>query len=412
MLLVVLCNAALAGEVPKSSRVDMPHEKMTCRDCHQDAGHKTISPAPSCEGCHSDPKSKAPKAAHRGFTKLHMTRISCEACHIVESSNDGIRPGYIIIKGKILPVGEGGSVLHHDVAEPSRCLGANGCDDCHSRGSAFFFGLTTVDINGKQVRIPNYKAMRLDRAGVEFGIRRERYIKPFSGWLFVLVIALSAAHYGVFGPRRIKIPPEDPTIARFTFFERFVHALAVLSFLFLAITGMMFLLRIESPTSDLRSMHGHVGVLFTMAVIGMLAVWWKNALFVSCDIEWVRKLGGYLWIRGECPAEKFNAGQKLFYWLIVVLGGIVISVTGLILIDGRGAAPSWAFTLHDIAAAAIIAGIIGHAYLGLFANPGTIVGMIVGRVYHTWARYLYPNWLKMKEEAEETEPMRSAKPGP
>ncbi len=212
--------------------------------------------------------------------------------------------------------------------------------------------------------------------------------------VFVAVIIASIGHYLIFGPHRARVSPADPEILRFTPGERLVHLLALVSFVLLGITGMAFLFHLESPGSAIRTVHGWIGPLFVLAILGILVAWWKNALFVSCDKEWLFKLGGYLWIRGECPAEKFNAGQKLFYWMIVILGGATISATGVILLAGRGHSPSWVYTVHDVAAIAVIGGIIGHAYLSILANPGTIRSMLTGRVKRTWAEHHHPDWLK------------------
>ena len=47
------------------------------------------------------------------------------------------------------------------------------------------------------------------------------------------------------------------------------------------------------------------------------------------DVEWIKRGGG---IVGDDhpPAYRFNAGQKMIYW-IVVLGGAAVAVTGYVL---------------------------------------------------------------------------------
>ena len=51
----------------------------------------------------------------------------------------------------------------------------------------------------------------------------------------------------------------------------------------------------------------------------------------SYDKIWVRRKGGYLGHKGEVPAGRFNAGQKMFYWYTTAFG-IIISVSGVVLI--------------------------------------------------------------------------------
>ncbi len=229
------------------------------------------------------------------------------------------------------------------------------------------------------------------------GNLREKSLKPLAGWLFGLVIALSAAHYAVFGPRMVKPLQHDCVIVRFALCERLVHWLAMASFLFLAATGIMFLLRIE-PSGAMRTAHRFAGPLFVVSVCAMSIIWGRSALLTSCDRDWARGMGGYLWKSERCPAEKFNAGQKLFFWIFAVVCGAVISATGLVMSFGKGIAPSLTYTIHDAAALALIAGVIGHVYLSVFANPGTISGVLTGQVKRSWARHHHPDWLRTLDE--------------
>jgi|GEM_PF-190581 len=368
------------------------HEGMNCLNCHKSAGHKDQG-APSCKGCHLG-KGSAPKPTHTGLPALHLKRIACEGCHVT-STPDGKAPGYIVKDGKIIPVDNAGTVLHHGVVGPTGCMGKKGCADCHSNKSKFFFGTTTTtDKNGNPVTLVNYKSMRLTHRSIEIGVIRESLIKRYGAWLFLLVLAASIGHYVIFGPHKLKLSPKDPEIQRFTLFERFIHWMAMLCFAFLSVTGILFILHIESPTSALRGLHGEFGVAFVLVLVGLVSTWWRHAVFSPCDREWICKMGGYLWIKDCCPADKFNAGQKAFFWAVAVMGGLVISGTGLGLIFGHGKAPAWVYTLHDLAAIALIAGIIGHIYLGIFANPGTLQSIITGRVKAKWAEHHHSIWAR------------------
>lgn len=368
------------------------HPKMGCYDCHQAAGHEK-APEPSCKGCHFG-KGKAPKPTHQGLPALHLQKISCEACHIRQALDSKAQPGFILQKGDIVPAAADGSVIHHNVALKSKALGAGGCSDCHSHGSKFFFGTTSLDSDGKTRTVPNYKSMNLTRQEVFFSGIREQLLKPLSIWLFLAVLVASLLHYLIFGPHKVQPVEGEPTMHRFMVYERLIHLLAITSFLYLAVTGLLLLLRVETPGGCLRAMHGPGGLFLIAAVVAMLSVWWKNGLFVSCDKDWVCKMGGYLWIKGECPAEKFNAGQKMFYWGIAILTGGAVGVTGTILLLKHASAPAWVYTLHDLAAVVMIVGILGHVYLSVFANPGTIKGVITGRVTHSWAKHHHSQWFE------------------
>lgn len=234
--------------------------------------------------------------------------------------------------------------------------------------------------------------MGFTRDDITLGIYREIYVKPFSIWLFLFMLVACLAHYLVFGPKKLHGDTGKKTVVRFTNVERIVHWVGLTCFLFLAITGIIFLLKEDSPGSLLRKVHGMVGGVFVLSIVAMFMVWWKNTLFVSCDKEWVQKLGGYLWIKGTCPAEKFNAGQKVFFWLVVILCGAVVSVTGILMVLARGDASPAVFLLHDLSAVAMTAAIIGHGYLSTIANPGTFSAMTSGKVSKEWAEHHHNRW--------------------
>lgn len=388
----VACTNCHGMEEVAQNKAHTAHPKMSCYDCHQSAGHQK-KPDPSCQDCHL--KGSGTRPVHKGLPALHLDKITCEACHIRQIAGSKTQPGFTMLKnGDVVPVTEDGSVVYHNVAPASKAFGAGGCDDCHSRGSKFFFGTTSLDSDGKVKKTANYKQMGLDKESVFFGGIREQVLKPVSGWLFLGVLVLSLLHYLIFGPHKVQHVEGEPMMHRFTVYERLIHLLAISSFLYLAITGLLLLLKVETPAGHIRAIHGPGGAFFLLAVVGMLLIWWKNGLFVSCDKDWVCKMGGYLWIKGDCPAEKFNAGQKMFYWGIVILTGGLVAVTGLILMIKHSAAASWVYTLHDLAAIVMIVGILGHVYLSVFANPGTISGVIIGRVRHSWAKHHHSQWFE------------------
>lgn len=368
------------------------HDGMACIDCHKNAGHKKTGAA-SCRGCHFEGKTGA-TPAHVGLPGLHLKRLACETCHITRTPSGG-RPGYVRKGGKIWPVDENGALIHHVVDGKAGCRGSAGCKDCHSAGSAFFNGTTTIQgADGNTVKLPNWKSMGLKHRDVQIGVIRESFIKRYGGWLFLLVLGAAVLHYLIFGPHRVHVTDDDPEVQRFTLFERLVHWLAMLFWAFLSISGILFFMHGESGAGALRHLHGQIGAAFVLVLIALVMTWWRHAVFAKCDREWVCKLGGYLWIRADCPAGKFNAGQKAFFWIVAVLGGLVISGTGVWLMVGHGSAPAWVYTLHDLAAIALIAGIIGHVYLGVFANPGTIMSILSGRVKRSWAEKHHSEWAK------------------
>jgi formate dehydrogenase subunit gamma len=152
----------------------------------------------------------------------------------------------------------------------------------------------------------------------------------------------------------------------------------------------------------LYDFHVWSGVVFIAVTVAGGVLWLRDAIFESYDKVWVRKMGGYLGHKGEVPAGRFNAGQKMFYWYSSVLG-ILMSITGLMLVfkDAfRLSTLCVTSTIHNLFGFFFIAGVLAHAYLGTVANPGTWRVLIDGSVTREWAEHHHPNWYRALREQE------------
>jgi formate dehydrogenase subunit gamma len=170
--------------------------------------------------------------------------------------------------------------------------------------------------------------------------------------------------------------------------QRFVHWLIVVAFSLLILTGIVLYVPQLGPLA-----RGEAGMLFRLlhrwgAVFSVLAVlayivFEPDALLASMkriftwgkdDLGWLKAAPAYYFLGDESdmpPQDKFNSGQKLWY-LIVVIGGLALFVTGLLMWFGKGAIPTWVFQwsvfLHDLAAIAMSAFFLVNFYLAV-AHP-------------------------------------------
>ena len=125
------------------------------------------------------------------------------------------------------------------------------------------------------------------------------------------------------------------------------------------------------------------GLIFVAASIVSLSLWYPDAQFVSYDREWLQQHGGYIGGQEvEVPAGRLNAGQKIFFWVTVVLS-LIMGATGILLIFKS----SLRLTFNCLCPASTASSpssswpaIIAHAYLGTIANPGTWSAMVDGKV--------------------------------
>ena len=212
-------------------------------------------------------------------------------------------------------------------------------------------------------------------------------------------------HYLLIGPNAKKLGLLKPEFERLNFLERCTHLIRMISCIVLATTGIGFALfnfnDIGISYNSVYKIHIIFAVLFALSSLLSMIIWFKDSFFKKYDWEWIKVMGGYL-TRKEIhtPSGKFNAGQKAFYWYSSVLS-IFIIISGYILnyyqIFSLNALV-WSAVIHGFGAIALIAGVIAHAYLGSFANPGTFGSIIHGKVAKEWAKNHHPNWYKQLEK--------------
>ncbi len=296
--------------------------------------------------------------------------------------------------------------INHNVAPAGLALGNKGCEDCHDYHAHFFKGQRVVDLYG-----PNGKPVTKS-VGYWYGCRPwsffintfyQRVLSPLVSGGVILVIFLITLHYHSYGPKRIQFVPYSGEVKRFSLVERGIHLFRLIAFVILAGTGVILAFNLTAwqelffgTPNQLHWTHVVAGFVFLVTTVMGIIVWFKDAMFASYDKQWVRDLGGYLGFKGEVPAGRFNAGQKMFYWYTTIFGSL-ISITGVFMVF------MYAFqlsticvivTIHAFIAFILIAGVLAHAYLGTIANPGTWRVLVDGYVTKAWAKHHHPQWFK------------------
>src|SRR3546814_4440636 len=82
--------------------------------------------------------------------------------------------------------------------------------------------------------------------------------------------------------------------------------------------------------------HASISWVLMAGVLIMLVVWIKDNLPDRYDLAWLKAGGGMFDKSNKThpPATRFNAGQKLIFWAVVV-GGAALSVSGILLLFPR-----------------------------------------------------------------------------
>jgi len=224
---------------------------------------------------------------------------------------------------------------------------------------------------------------------------RHGALKTLGGWAILIFAALLLLHFVVFGPRRVPEDNPESTVPRFSRLERVLHYTLLLLAGTETVTGLSTFWSMPVSSDALgriQAFHHVCGFIFLANLILVFCIWVRDAVIRKWDREWLRKLGGYFGERGDLPAERFNAGQKIYLWIIFLLG-IFMGVTGVMgLLSGSENVLPVVQCLHIIGAFVFILIVTAHVYLGILANPGTLKGMSEGRVTAAWAGKHHPLW--------------------
>jgi len=222
------------------------------------------------------------------------------------------------------------------------------------------------------------------------------------------ILAVLVIFYLWRGMVRIESGRSGHTIVRFNAVERFVHWMTATCFIILALSGLnitfgrALLLPLMSPEAFTtwsewaKYAHNYLSFPFTLGVILIFFMWVAGNIPNRVDVEWFKRRGGMVG-HDRPPAYRFNGGQKLIYW-IVVLGGSAIAVSGyLLMFPFYGTdiqTMQNAEIAHGIIAMLFIAAMLGHIYIGTIGMEGAFEAMGTGTVDVNWAKEHHNLWLE------------------
>jgi formate dehydrogenase subunit gamma len=229
------------------------------------------------------------------------------------------------------------------------------------------------------------------------------------------MIAVLLLFYLIRGKIRIDSGPSGRTILRFSAIERFAHWTLASTFIILALTGLNLIIGKtvilpivgEAAFGTLSTWgkiaHNYLAWPFMISVVLIFLLWVIHNMPNKVDWEWIKQGGGLLKKGVHPPARKFNAGQKVIFWT-VVLGGAALSYTGIMLLfpAEAGTFADWQFyqTIHALVAAAMSAIVIAHIYIGSVGMEGAFDAMGSGEVDENWAKEHHSLWVEEVKSAD------------
>jgi len=208
----------------------------------------------------------------------------------------------------------------------------------------------------------------------------------------------------------------DKWIRKYTGLERFLHWTHTVTFLTLAITGMVLFIPFLGPLAAgeagtfLRLLHRIAAVGFGALPI-IYAIFQPRRLWMNLkemftygreDIGWVKALIPYYLLgRSETmpPQGRYNTGEKI-NGAVLIIGTAVFGITGLVMWFGKFVVPVWLFqvcvVLHDLAMIATFNMFVIHLFLAV-AHPlmwGGLVSMRFGVASKEYVAHHHAAWLE------------------
>ena len=253
----------------------------------------------------------------------------------------------------------------------------------------------------------------IQKEGQEWRLLRNGTITLAGGTLLALVIFLISIFHVRIGPIKLESQATGKMLERFTLRERRVHTIMAGTFVVLAISGILLLygkyllLPVIGHTLFgwlmwlLKTLHNILGPLFSLAIIAGFLLFVRDNLPRKEDLGWLMRFGG-LFTGKHVASFRFNAGEKIWFWVGLVVLGSVLSVTGLILdmlipgLDYLRSTMQTANIVHAIAATLFIAMALGHIYIGTIGSEGSYQGMSEGYVDEAWAKQHHEYWYQEK----------------
>lgn len=259
-----------------------------------------------------------------------------------------------------------------------------------------------------RVSIPDAKSgVLIQPQGREWRATLNGPVKSAGGWLLVLTVVGLAAFLAIRGRVKLESGPSGRTMQRFNATERFAHWLTAICFIVLGLSGLNLsfgrsvVLPLTGPeaftalSSFGKLAHNFLSFPFVLGVLLMAVLWIRHNIFNAVDMEWIRQGGGIITKGNHPPAGKFNGGQKVLFWLVVI-GAAALAVSGYILmfpfavtdIGGMQTAQ----LVHAIAGILMVAVILGHIYIGTVGMEGAFDAMGTGQVDTNWAKEHHSLW--------------------
>ncbi len=273
-------------------------------------------------------------------------------------------------------------------------------------------------------------AIMIQSEGDNYRAFRNGPLSTYGAGGLIGIIILLCVFYGIRGKIKIDSGMSGKVIERFTSIDRFAHWLMAGSFVILAITGLNLLygkfillpiIGAEAFTAFTiagKYAHNFLAFAFMIGLFLSFILWVRHNIPSKVDLEWLKQGGGIFKAGVHPPAKKFNAGQKIIFWAVMI-GGFSVSLSGIALLfpyqtemfaKTFGILNLIGFDLpsnltalqeqqlnqlwHGIVSMVLMIMIVAHIYIGSVGMEGALDAMNSGKVDRNWAKEHHGLWVK------------------
>jgi len=241
----------------------------------------------------------------------------------------------------------------------------------------------------------------------------------YGGWLLVIAVLVLAALYFSLGPVKLHDKPTGRMVERFSPVERWAHWSTAITFVVMALTGLIMLFgkHVLLPVLGYtlfawlsmlaKNLHNFVSPLFAVSVVALILIFVRDNIPKSGDLAWILGIPKFF-LGKHLPSGRFNGGEKGWFWVGVVGLSLALVVSGAILLfpnfdQLRSTMQTWS-VVHWICAILLVAMSLGHIYVGTIGVEGAYQSMREGHVDETWAKEHHSAWYDEQKRGGKSAP--------
>jgi formate dehydrogenase subunit gamma len=210
-------------------------------------------------------------------------------------------------------------------------------------------------------------------------------------------------------------PHRRDTFERYTASDRTNHWLVAIAFVLAALSGLALFHPALFGLSGLfgggpwtRILHPFIGLFMVLVFVLLAFRFWSHNHMEARDWQWLRQMRDVVSNREDRLPEvgKYNAGQKLLFWVIVLcLAGLLLS--GIVIWRAYFSfyfpirVIRVASVLHALCGFVLVTSIIVHIYAAIWVK-GSVHAMVRGTVTPGWAWKHHRAWFREMTHAANT----------